>query len=141
MERAYRGDRLLSDVPHSRMNTYRDLTLPRVRTPDFDSAYEKYSSLLRGHTPDMIEQDGHRASRSITGTPDLQFRSRSLGRTISPARFREDDSEDEEDDDNFVAAKVNEYYNTLKTNTSRPSKPVLPEPKKTYKENPKDLSI
>ncbi|XP_037534545.1 membrane-associated guanylate kinase, WW and PDZ domain-containing protein 1b [Nematolebias whitei] len=140
MERAYRGDRLLSDVPsHTQMNTYRDLTLPRVRTPDFDSAYEKYSSLLRGHTPDMIEQDGRRASGSIT--PDLQYRSRSLGRTISPVRFREDDSEDEEDDDNFVAAKVKEYYNTLKTNTSRPSKPVLPEPKKTYKENPKDLSI
>uniref|UniRef100_A0A3Q3A758 Membrane associated guanylate kinase, WW and PDZ domain containing 1b n=1 Tax=Kryptolebias marmoratus TaxID=37003 RepID=A0A3Q3A758_KRYMA len=132
IERAYRGDRLPS---RSQMDTYRDTTLPRVRTPDFDSAYEKYNSLLRARTPDMMERQGRGS------TPDPQYRSRSLGRTISPVRFREDDSEDEEDDDNFVAAKVREYYSTLKTNSGRPSKAVLPEPKKTYKDNPKDLSI
>lgn len=140
MERAYRGDRLLKDVPsRSQMDPYRDMTLPRVRTPDFDSAYEKYSSLLRERTPNMIERDGRRASRG--STPDPQFRSRSLGRTISPFKFRQDDSEDEEDDDNFVAAKVREYYSTVKTNPSRPAKLGVPELKKTYKDNPKDLSI
>ncbi|XP_041800102.1 membrane-associated guanylate kinase, WW and PDZ domain-containing protein 1b isoform X5 [Chelmon rostratus] len=141
MDRAYRGDSLLRDVAsRGQRDTYRDLTLPRVRTPDSDSAYKRYSSLLRGRSPERTERDGRYASRG--SSPEPQYRTRSLGRDISPVRsFRRDDSEDEEDDDNFVAAKVREYYSTLKTNTSRSSQPTLPEPKKTYKENPKDLSI
>ncbi|XP_044204509.1 membrane-associated guanylate kinase, WW and PDZ domain-containing protein 1b isoform X5 [Thunnus albacares] len=141
MERAYRGDSLLRDVAsRGQRDAYRDTTLPRVRTPDSDSAYKRYSSLLRGRSPVRTERDGRYASRD--SSPEPQYRTRSLGRDISPIRsFRRDDSEDEEDDDNFVAAKVREYYSTLKTNTSRSSKPTLPEPKKTYKENPKDLSI
>ncbi|MEQ2290390.1 hypothetical protein AMECASPLE_002796 [Ameca splendens] len=135
MERTYRGDRLMKNMVSR--DTYRDVTLPRVRTPDLDSSYHKYTSLLRGRTPEMLERDGHFASRE--STPEPRYRARSLGRAISPAR--RDDSEDEEDDDNFVAAKVREYYSTLKTNSSHPSKPVTPEPKKTYKDNPKDLSI
>uniref|UniRef100_A0A3B4Z6S5 Membrane-associated guanylate kinase, WW and PDZ domain-containing protein 1-like n=1 Tax=Stegastes partitus TaxID=144197 RepID=A0A3B4Z6S5_9TELE len=141
MERAYRGDSLLKDVTSRNLrDTYRGTTLPRVRTPDSDSGYKRYSSLLRGRSPERMERDGRFASRG--SSPEPQYRARSLGRDISPIRsFRRDDSEDEEDDDNFVAAKVREYYSTLQTNTSRTSKPVVPEPKKTYKENPKDLSI
>ncbi|KAM4741381.1 membrane-associated guanylate kinase, WW and PDZ domain-containing protein 1b isoform 3-T3 [Anableps anableps] len=135
MERAYRGDRLLKDI--ASRDLYKDVTLPRVRAPDLDSSYQKYTSLLRGRTPEMLERDGRFASRG--STPEPRYRARSLERAISPPR--RDDSEDEEDDDTFVAAKVREYYSTLKTNTSRPSKPVIPEPKTTYKDNPKDLSI
>nr|XP_033938646.1 membrane-associated guanylate kinase, WW and PDZ domain-containing protein 1b isoform X4 [Pseudochaenichthys georgianus] len=137
MERIYKGDSLLRDLAASR--SQRDATLPRVRTPDSDSAYKKYSSLLRGRSPERtVRDDGRFASRD--STPEPQYRARSLGRDISPVRsFRRDDSEDEEDDDNFVAAKVREYYSTLKTDSSRSS--ALPEPKKTYKDNPKDLSI
>ncbi|XP_051270408.1 membrane-associated guanylate kinase, WW and PDZ domain-containing protein 1b isoform X6 [Dicentrarchus labrax] len=141
MERAYRGDSLLRDVAsRGQRDAYRDITLPRVRTPDSDSAYKRYSSLLRGRSPERVESYGRYPSRG--SSPEPQRRTRSLGRDISPIRSsRRDDSEDEEDDDNFVAAKVREYYSTLKTNTSRSSKPTVPEPKKTYKDNPKDLSI
>ncbi|XP_070694487.1 arginine/serine-rich coiled-coil protein 2-like [Pempheris klunzingeri] len=141
MERAYRGDSLLKDVAsRGQRDAYRDTTLPRVRTPDSDSAYKRYSSLLRGRSPERTDRDGRYASRG--SSPEPQYRTRSLGRDFSPVRSsRREDSEDEEDDDNFVAAKVREYYSTLKTNTSRSSKPAIPEPKKTYKENPKDLSI
>ncbi|XP_069568835.1 membrane-associated guanylate kinase, WW and PDZ domain-containing protein 1b isoform X2 [Brachyistius frenatus] len=141
MERAYKGDGLLRDMASRGL---RDTTLPRVRTPDSDSAYKRYSSLLRGRSPERTERDGRYASRyaSRGSSPEPQYRARSLGRDISPIRSSiRDDSEDEEDDDNFVAAKVREYYSTLKTNTSRSSKPMLPEPENTYKENPKDLSI
>ncbi|KAM4582600.1 uncharacterized protein V3H82_006614 [Fundulus diaphanus] len=134
MERAYRGDRLQKDIAFR--NTYRDITLPRVRTPDLDSSYQKYNSLLRGRTPEL-ERDRRFVSRD--STPEPRYRARSLGRAFSPAR--RDDSEDEEDDDSFVAAKVKEYYSSLKTDSSRPSKAPIPEPKKTYKDNPKDLSI
>lgn len=135
METAYRGDSLLRDLA-----SHRDTTLPRVRTPNSDSAYQRYSSLLRGRSPVRTERDGRYASRG--SSPEPQYRTRSLGRDISPHRSsRRNDSDDEEDDDNFVAAKVREYYSTLKTNTSHSSRPTLPEPKKTYKENPKDLSI
>lgn len=141
MERAYRGDSLLRDVASRDLrDAYRDTTLPRVRTPESDSAYKRYSSLLRGRSPERVERNGRYASRG--SSPEPTYRARSLGRDISPIRnSRRDDSEDEEDDDNFIAAKVREYYSTLKTNTSQSSKPTLPEPKKTYKGNPKDLSI
>ncbi|XP_054641512.1 membrane-associated guanylate kinase, WW and PDZ domain-containing protein 1b isoform X3 [Dunckerocampus dactyliophorus] len=141
MERASRGDSLLKDIVNrNQRHNYGTTSLPRVRTPDSDSAYKRYSSLLRGRSPERADRDGHYASRG--STPEPQYRTRSLGRDISPIRSpRRDDSEDEEDDDNFVAAKVREYYSTLKTDTSRSGKPLLPEPKKTYKDNPKDLSI
>uniref|UniRef100_A0A3P9KL29 Membrane-associated guanylate kinase, WW and PDZ domain-containing protein 1 n=1 Tax=Oryzias latipes TaxID=8090 RepID=A0A3P9KL29_ORYLA len=137
MDRAYRR----RDVPsRSQPNDYRDPILPRVRTPDFDSAYLKYSTLLRGRSPALTERDGRFGSRD--SIPEPRYRARSLGRDISPVRsFRRDDSEDEEDDDIFVAERVREYHSMLKTNTTHSSKPLLPEPKKTYKENPKDLSI
>ncbi|KAG7229586.1 hypothetical protein INR49_012601 [Caranx melampygus] len=148
MERAYKGDSLLRDsllrdVASSRgqRDAYRDITLPRVRTPESDSAYKRYSSLLRGRSTERMERDGRYVSRDSSPEPS-HYRARSLGRDISPIRsFRRDDSEDEEDDDNFIAARVREYYSTLKSNSSQPPKPTLPEPKKTYKENPKDLSI
>ncbi|XP_068449482.1 membrane-associated guanylate kinase, WW and PDZ domain-containing protein 1b isoform X5 [Clinocottus analis] len=136
MERASKGDSLLRDVAaRGQRNAFKDATLPRVRTPDSDSAFKKYSSLLRGRSPERTERDGRYASRENSPAP--QYRARSLGRDISP--IRRDDSEDEEDDDNFVSAKVREYYSTLQTESSRSS--TLPEPKKTYKDNPKDLSI
>ncbi|XP_014898061.1 membrane-associated guanylate kinase, WW and PDZ domain-containing protein 1b isoform X5 [Poecilia latipinna] len=134
MERVYRGDRLLKDFAS---RDYRDVTLPRVRTPDLDSSYQKYTSLFRGRTPEMLERDGRLASRGVT--PEPRYRARSLERAISPPR--RDDSEDEEDDDIFVASKLREYYSTLKTKSDPPPKPVIPEPKKTYKDSPKDLSI
>lgn len=138
MERAYRGDSLLRDMAsRGQRDIFGDTTLPRVRTPDSDSAYKRYSSLLRGRSPERTDRRGRYSQDS---SPEPQYRARSLGRDISPLRSaRRDDSEDEEDDDNFVAAKVREYYSTLKTNSSRTS--TLPEPKKTYKDNPKDLSI
>lgn len=141
MERAYKGDSLLRDVvARNQRDPFRDVTLPRVRTPDSDSAYQRYSSLLRGRSPDRLDRDDRYASRG--STPEPRYRARSLGRDISPLRnSRRDDSEDEEDDDNFVAEKVREYYSTLRSNTSRPSTSTVPEPKRTYKENPKDLSI
>ncbi|XP_014195231.1 membrane-associated guanylate kinase, WW and PDZ domain-containing protein 1 isoform X34 [Haplochromis burtoni] len=166
LDRSYRGgDNLLKDMAS---RNQRDITLPRVRTPDSDSAYKKYSTLLRGRSTERFDSTQLRGrsterfdSTQLRGrsterfdrderypsrdsTPEPWYRSRSLGRDISPIRsFRRDDSEDEEDDDNFVAAQVTQYYSTVKnkTNTSRSSKPTLPEPKKTYKENPKDLSI
>ncbi|XP_061583843.1 membrane-associated guanylate kinase, WW and PDZ domain-containing protein 1b isoform X3 [Cololabis saira] len=144
MERLYRGDRgdgLLKNLAASRDQeaSYRNPTLPRPRTPDSDSAYQRYSSLLRGQSPVMLER-GRYASRDVT--PEPRYRARSLGRDISPPRsHRRLDSEDEEDDDNFVADKVREYYSTLKSNHSLSSQPKRPEPKKTYKDNPKDLSI
>ncbi|KAM4613161.1 membrane-associated guanylate kinase, WW and PDZ domain-containing protein 1b isoform 3-T3 [Polymixia lowei] len=137
MERAYRGDGLLRDAAlRGRSGAHGDTTLPRVRTPDSDSAYRKYSSLLRGRSE---EREGRYASRG--GSPEPRYRARSLGRDISPVRsFRRDEEEEDEDyEDDFVAAKVREYYS--KSNPSRSSKATLPEPKKTYKESPKDLSI
>ncbi|KAM6928199.1 uncharacterized protein FYW49_004317 [Xenentodon cancila] len=140
MERVYRGDRLLKTLAsRDQVDSYRSPLLPRPRTPDSGSAFQKYSTLLRGHSPVMLERE-RSASRDNTLEP--HYRARSLGRDISPIRsHRRHDSEDEEDDDNFVADKVREYYSTLKSNTSRSSQPMRPEPKNTYKENPKDLSI
>ncbi|KAI3370359.1 hypothetical protein L3Q82_025129, partial [Scortum barcoo] len=105
MEAAYRGDSLLKDLAsRGQRDPFRDITLPRVRTPDSDSAYKRYSSLLRGRSPERTERDGRYASRG--SSPEPQYRTRSLGRDISPVRsFRRDDSEDEEDDDNLVAAR------------------------------------
>ncbi|XP_034023055.1 uncharacterized protein C2orf16-like [Thalassophryne amazonica] len=134
MERAYKGDSLLRDVASYGQ---RDTTLPRVRTTDSDSAYKKYSSLLRGRSPERTARQDRYPSRG--SSPELHYRGRSLGRDVSPVRRYE--SEDEEDDDYFVADKVREYYSTLKSNTNRPNKPTIPEPKRNYKENPKVLSI
>ncbi|XP_028303609.1 membrane-associated guanylate kinase, WW and PDZ domain-containing protein 1b isoform X4 [Gouania willdenowi] len=141
MDRAYRGNSLLRDLASGgQRDAFRDATLPRERAPELESAYKKYSSLLRGRSPERNNHHGHHFSRSNTPEPPV-YRARSLGRDISPIRSpRRADSEDEEDDDYFVAAKVKEYYSTLKSNTHRSTKPTLPEPKH-YKENPKDLSI
>lgn len=138
MERAYKGESLMRDVlSRNQRDAYRETTIPRVRTPDSDSAYKKYSSLLRGRSPERTERDSRYTSRG--SSPEPFYRTRSLGRDTSPTRRYE--SEDEEDDDHFVAAKVHEYYSTLRTNTTRSSNPTVPEPKTTYKGNPKDLSI
>lgn len=138
MERPFKGESLLRDVvSRNQRDAYRGTALPRVRTPDSDSAYKKYSSLLRGRSPERTERESRYTSRG--SSPEPLYRTRSLGRDTSPTRRYE--SEDEEDDDHFVAAKVHEYYSTLKPNTARSSKPAIPEPKTTYKENPKDLSI
>lgn len=139
LDRAYKGDGLLRDVASGgQRDLFRNANLPRVRTPDSDSAFQRYSSLLRGRSP---ERNGRYGSRG--NTPEPLTRARSLGRDISPIRSfrRRDDSEDEEDDDNFIAEKVREYYSTMKSNnTRRSSQPTLPEPKAS-KGNPKDLSI
>ncbi|XP_077582961.1 membrane-associated guanylate kinase, WW and PDZ domain-containing protein 1b isoform X4 [Stigmatopora nigra] len=137
MERAFGGDSLLRDISRNPRDNYRNASLPRVRTPDSDLAYNRYSSLLRGRSPERADRN----YRSQDSTPEPP-RSRSLGRDISPIRSpRREDSEDEEDDDFFVAQKVKEYYSTIKSNNSRPAQPFVPEPKKTYKDSPRDLSI
>ncbi|XP_019736179.1 membrane-associated guanylate kinase, WW and PDZ domain-containing protein 1-like isoform X3 [Hippocampus comes] len=139
MERAFGGDdSLLREISRNPRDTYRNASLPRVRTPDSDSAYHRYTSLLRGRSPERVDRNYH--SRVSTPEP---YRTRSLGRDISPIGSppRRPDSEDEEDDDNFVADKVREYYSTLRSDASRSARPPLPEPKKTYKDNPRDLSI
>ncbi|XP_061687492.1 membrane-associated guanylate kinase, WW and PDZ domain-containing protein 1b isoform X3 [Syngnathoides biaculeatus] len=140
MERAFGGDSLLRDISRNTRDTYRNASLPRVRTPDSDLAYHGYSSLLRGRSPERGDRDRNDPIRRSTPEP---YRTRSLGRDISPIRSpRREDSEDEEDDDNFVAATLKEYYSTLRSDNSRSARPVLLEPKKTtYKDNPRDLSI
>ncbi|XP_056129031.1 membrane-associated guanylate kinase, WW and PDZ domain-containing protein 1b [Lampris incognitus] len=143
MERAYRGGSLLAEAAsHGQRRPYVETTLPRVHTPVSDSSYKRYSSLLRGRSPERMEREERYTSRGPS--PEPQYRARSLGRDISPIRrFRQDQEgeEDEDYEDDLVAAKVREYYSTLKSNASRSSKPVVPEPKKTYKESPRDLSI
>lgn len=137
MDRAYKGGSLLRDLAsRGQRDTYRDTTLPYLTLSD--SAYKKYSSLLRGRSPERrVDPYASRGS-----SPEPHYRTRSLGRDTSLNQTtRRYESEDEEDDDNFVAAKVQEYYSTLKNDTSRSSKPTLPEPKRTYRDNPKDLSI
>ncbi|KAM9800765.1 membrane-associated guanylate kinase, WW and PDZ domain-containing protein 1b isoform 3-T3 [Syngnathus typhle] len=141
MERAFGGDSLLRDISRNQRDTFENGSRPRVRTPDSDLAYNRYSSLLRGRSPERADRDRDRNYPSRESTPE-PYRTRSLGRDISPIRSpRRKDSEDEEDDDNFVAAKVSEYYSTLESDNSRSARPLLPEPKKTYKDNPRDLSI
>lgn len=141
MERSYKEESLLRDVvDRNQRDPYRDITLPRVHTPDSDSAYHRYSSLLRGRSTERLDRSDPFASRG--SSPEPRYRGRSLGRDISPVRSSiRDESEDEEDDDKLVTAKVREYYSTLRTNTNRSSKPTVPEPKWTYKDNPRDLSI
>ncbi|XP_067359598.1 membrane-associated guanylate kinase, WW and PDZ domain-containing protein 1b isoform X4 [Channa argus] len=141
-ESAFKGDSLLRDVAfRGQRDAFRETTLLRVPTPESDSAYKRYSSLLRGRSVERMERDGRYTRRDSSPAP--QYRARSLGRDISPIRSsRGDDSEDEEDDDNFIAAQVREYYTRRQETDSRLlSKPTYPEPKKTYKDNPKDLSI
>lgn len=141
MERAYKGESLLRDVvSRNQRDAYRDAPLPRPRTPDSDPGYKRYSSLLRGRSPERMERTERESRYTSRGSsPEPFYRTRSLGRVASPTRRSE--SQDEEDDDHFVAARVHEYYSTLRTNTTRSSRPSVPEPKSTYKENPKDLSI
>lgn len=138
MERAYKGESLLRDVASRDLRSaYRDATLPRARTPESDSAYQRYSSLLRGRSPE-------RASERFKGggLEPSERRTHSLGRDFSPVRsFARDEEEDEEDDDHFVAAQVRDYYSTLRSNNGYAAKPSVPEPKRSYKDNPKDLSI
>ncbi|XP_056462503.1 serine/arginine repetitive matrix protein 5-like [Gadus chalcogrammus] len=101
-----------------------DLSLPRVRTPDSDSAYKRYSSLLRSDSPERV---GRSSSRDPY--PEPRNRGRSPGRDASPvSSFRRDgraepdeDSYDDDDDDDLVADKVREYYSTLKSDPRRSS--------------------
>ncbi|XP_056292698.1 pre-mRNA-splicing factor 38B-like [Pseudoliparis swirei] len=145
VERGYKGDSLLRDLAS---RGRRDAAVPRARSPDSDAAFQKYSSLLRGRaSPERAERDARFAGRERERSPAAppQYRARSLGRDISPiGSSRGTESEDEEDDDMFVAAKVREYYSTLQSGSSgRPAARAAPppEPRKTYKESPKDLSI
>ncbi|XP_014022251.1 membrane-associated guanylate kinase, WW and PDZ domain-containing protein 1 isoform X6 [Salmo salar] len=130
LERDYRGDSLLSAAARGQ----RGEILPRVQTPESDSAYKRYSSLLRGRSPERVEREPRYAPRDES--PDPHHRARSLGRDISPVRsFREPEEEE------AAAPRLKEYYSTLKSNASRASK-ALPEPKrKAHKDGTKDLNI
>ncbi|XP_066526206.1 membrane-associated guanylate kinase, WW and PDZ domain-containing protein 1b isoform X2 [Hoplias malabaricus] len=119
MERTYRGDSLLKGA-------FQDQSLPRVRTPESDTPFQKYSSLFRGRSP---ERRG-----VISGAGDAgpaRYRTRSLGRDLST------DEEDSEEEEGIVRG----YYRKLESGYSRLND-SLPEPKKkANKDNPKDLSI
>ncbi|KAI7789350.1 putative membrane-associated guanylate kinase, partial [Triplophysa rosa] len=128
MEQAYRESSLLRGPS-------RDDTLPRVRTPDFESAFRNYNSLLRGRSP--VRGEGRQGGYPRAESPVASsYRTRSLGRDLSPVRgFRD---EDEEED---ARSQLSEYYSTLRSNYSRANNNV-PEPRrKPYKDSPKDLSI
>ncbi|XP_017567064.1 membrane-associated guanylate kinase, WW and PDZ domain-containing protein 1b isoform X4 [Pygocentrus nattereri] len=117
MEETYRGDSLLRGV-------YKDQSLPRVRTPDSDTAFQRYSSLLRGRSP---ERRGRYTKTESPGPS--RYRTRSLGRDLST------DEEDSEED------RVRDHYHKLKSGYSQ-ANDKLPEPRrKANKDNPKDLSI
>ncbi|KAL0978548.1 hypothetical protein UPYG_G00171980 [Umbra pygmaea] len=137
MERDNRGDSLLSAAAQAQ----RWETLPRVRNPESDSAFKKYSSLLRGQSSENMERELYPRGEF----PDTRYRPRNLGQDISLVRNLrepEDDGDVEEEDvEGAAGPRLNEYYSTLKSNTTRAYK-ALPEPKRSgYKENPKDLSI
>ncbi|XP_057218157.1 membrane-associated guanylate kinase, WW and PDZ domain-containing protein 1b isoform X1 [Triplophysa rosa] len=128
MEQAYRESSLLRGPSH-------DNTLPRVRTPDSESAFRNYNSLLRGRSP--VRGEGRQGGYPRAESPVASsYRTRSLGRDLSPVRgFRD---EDEEED---ARSQLSEYYSTLRSNYSRANNNV-PEPRrKPYKDSPKDLSI
>uniref|UniRef100_A0A671LX08 Membrane-associated guanylate kinase, WW and PDZ domain-containing protein 1 n=1 Tax=Sinocyclocheilus anshuiensis TaxID=1608454 RepID=A0A671LX08_9TELE len=127
MERAYRNSTLFRGAS-------RDGTFPRVRTPDSDSAFQNYNSLLRGRSPVRSggRQDGYRRVESPVSN---SYRTRSLGRDLSPIRGYRDEEEEE------VESQLSDYYSTLRSSYSRANNSV-PEPRrKAYKESPKDLSI
>ncbi|XP_016352843.1 membrane-associated guanylate kinase, WW and PDZ domain-containing protein 1b isoform X2 [Sinocyclocheilus anshuiensis] len=127
MDRAYRDSTLFR-------GTSRIDTLPRVGTPDSDSAFQNYNSLLRGRSQVRSggRQDGYRRDESPVSN---SYRTRSLGRDLSPIRgYRDEDEED-------VGSQLSEYYSTLRSNYSSANNNV-PEPRrKAYKDSPKDLSI
>ncbi|XP_058647326.1 membrane-associated guanylate kinase, WW and PDZ domain-containing protein 1b isoform X4 [Onychostoma macrolepis] len=127
MEQAYRDSTLLRGAS-------RDGTFPRVRTPDSDSAFQNYNSLLRGRSPVRSggRQNGYRRDESPVSN---SYRTRSLGRDLSPIRGFRDEEEEE------VESQLSDYYSTLRSNYSRANNSV-PEPRRNaYKESPKDLSI
>lgn len=129
MERVYRDSTLLRGAS-------RDGTFPRVRTPDSDSAFRNYNSLLRGRSPVRSGggQGGYRRAESPVSN---SYRTRSLSRDLSPIRGYRRDEEVEEDEED----ELSEYSGTLRSNYSRANYNV-PEPRRTaYKESPKDLSI
>lgn len=127
MERTYHDSTLLR-------GTSRDNTLPRVRTPDSDLAFQNYSSLLRGRSP--VRGEGRQVGYPIAESPIAgAYRTRSLGRDLSPIRgFR--DEEDEE-----ARSQPSDYYSTLRSNYSRANNNAYEPRRKPYKDSPKDLSI
>lgn len=137
-------DNTLQREPPSYLESYRDSTLlrgasrdgtfPRVRTPNSDSAFRNYNSLLRGRSPVRTggRQDGYRRDESPVS---YSYRTRSLSRDLSPIRGYRDEEEEE------VGSQLSGYYSTLRSNYSRANNNV-PEPRrKAYKESSKDLSI
>ncbi|XP_073771901.1 membrane-associated guanylate kinase, WW and PDZ domain-containing protein 1b isoform X9 [Danio rerio] len=127
MERAYRESTLLRGAS-------RDGTFPRVRTPESDSAFRNYNSLLRGRSPVRVgnRHDAYRRDQSPVAS---SYRTRSLGRDLSPIRGFRDEEEEE------VESQLSEYYSPLRSNYSRANNNV-PEPRRNaYRESPKDLSI
>lgn len=103
-------------------------TLPRARTPNSSAAYNRYSSLLRGRSPEREDR---------LESPSARYRTRSLGRDLSPERtyVYEDEDEDEEE------YEQPDYYRVPRPTYDRVSN-TLPEPRsRHYKDNPRDLSI
>ncbi|XP_026077206.1 membrane-associated guanylate kinase, WW and PDZ domain-containing protein 1-like isoform X3 [Carassius auratus] len=127
LDRAYHDSTLFRSAP-------RVDTLPRVRTPDSDSAFQNYNSLLRGRSPVRSggRLDGYRRVESPVSN---SYRTRSLGRDLSPIRGYRDEEEEE------VGSQLSGYYSTLRSSYSRANNNV-PEPRrKPYKDSSKDLSI
>ncbi|TSV54887.1 Membrane-associated guanylate kinase, WW and PDZ domain-containing protein 1 [Bagarius yarrelli] len=110
-----------------------DQSIPHIRTPEPDSVFRKYSSLPRGHSPELK----NRLSRS--NSPEAtSYRARSLDHDMLPARGSQNIVDSDEED---KESSVRNYYSKLKSNSSKVNN-TLPEPRrKAYKENSKDLSI
>ncbi|XP_059385360.1 membrane-associated guanylate kinase, WW and PDZ domain-containing protein 1-like isoform X6 [Carassius carassius] len=127
LDRAYHDSTLFCSA--SRVDT-----LPRVRMPDSDSAFQNYNSLLRGRSPVRSggRQDGYRRVESPVSN---SYRTRSLGRDLSPIRGYRVEEEEE------VGSQLSGYYSTLRSNYSKANNKA-PEPRrKAYKDSSKDLSI
>lgn len=124
LPRTYDGDSL----PR---RTYQDQSLPRISTPD--SAFQKYSALLRGRSPER------KTRLSQSETPGAaSYRARSLDPDMLPARGSRNVLDSDEED---KESSVRNYYSKLKSNYGNVNN-TLPEPRrKAYKENSKDLSI
>ncbi|TRY94576.1 hypothetical protein DNTS_024130, partial [Danionella cerebrum] len=129
MERVYRESTLLRAAS-------RDHNFPRGESPDSDSAFRNYSSLLRGRSPVRAGErlEGYRRVESSVSN---SYRTRSLGRDLSPIQGFNIEGEDE------VESQLSGYYGTLRTNYRGSSNANnVPEPRrKVYRDSPKDLSI
>ncbi|XP_064160095.1 membrane-associated guanylate kinase, WW and PDZ domain-containing protein 1b isoform X3 [Anguilla rostrata] len=124
--RGYGEDSLLSEAVAVEP-FFKEDTLPRGRTLERAFKNNNFQEDESSESSDSEERFAWDRS------PERRYKTESLPREASPDRsYRRQE---------VTAPRLKESYNTLKSNSSRTSKP-LPEPKKKpYKESHKDLSI